>query len=137
MTRPRRLGIAVLVLALGWVMSPRGVVAQDEAVHAEPTLQEVQEHITRLEQLQEAGELADQDKTRLQLYRSALDSLQAATEAARLSAEFDRQETQAPVELEALRAQLAQPPAETPGSACRAVPSRRSGLGRDTAPPGC
>ena len=116
MTRTRSVRIAILALALFGLAVQTGSRAQDNAAGqigaGSLSIEAVQAHITGLEQLQQAGDLSQEDTTRLQLYHGALASLQAAEQSAQLSREFDNEESQAPVELEAVRAELAETPAE-------------------------
>ena len=78
----------------------------------EVSVEFAEERIADLVEIQEAGELSNEDQTRLQLYRGALESLRAAEVAQRVRAQFAEQGAQAPVEREAVRAELAVPPAE-------------------------
>ncbi|MHC4218267.1 MAG: mechanosensitive ion channel domain-containing protein, partial [Planctomycetota bacterium] len=110
MTKSRTiLGLAFACFLVG---TGRGQDAPPPEDPDELTVEVVEGHISDLEALQEDGDLADEDRTRLQLYRGALDSLKAARESERLASLFEEQEAQAPVELESVKAELAQPPAE-------------------------
>lgn len=115
MNRARSARLAILAVAMCGLAVPAGGRAQDNAAVAgqvDPgalTIEAVQAHITELEQLQQAGALGDEDTTRLQLYHGALASLQAAEQSAQLGREFDEEEAEAPVELEAVKARLAEP----------------------------
>ncbi|TDJ58698.1 MAG: hypothetical protein E2O40_01195, partial [Planctomycetota bacterium] len=116
MSRSRSVLVAIFVL-LSCGIATQTVAAQDdqpslpsESLIAVPTIQEVEEEIKPLAAAQEADDLTDEDTTRLQLLRGALASLQAAAKSKQLGLEYDAKENQAPVELQAIRAELARPP---------------------------
>ena len=77
-----------------------------------PTIEEVEAQIKLLTDLQEADDLSDEGTTRLQLLGGALASLQQAAKSRQLGLEYEQMEAQAPVELQAIRAELAKPPSE-------------------------
>ena len=116
MNRSRSVLVAILAL-LSCGVATQAVVAQDEPPSsadetsaAIPTIEEVEEQIKPLAELQETDDLTDEDTTRLHLLRGALASLQQAAKSRQIGLEYDEKETQAPVELEAIRAELAKPP---------------------------
>ena len=103
--------LAILLITVCGLTVQTGGRAQDNAAAAgqlDPgtlAIEAVEARIAELEQLQLTGDLGDEDTTRLQLYHGALASLLAAEQSARISREFDDKESQAPVELEAVRAE--------------------------------
>jgi len=116
MTRSRSVLAAILAL-LSCGIATQAVVAQDDPLPSDsetpvglPTIEEVQRQIKLLEDRQEAEDLTDEDTTRLHLLRSAVASLQAAAKSKRTGLEYDAKEANAPVELKAIRAELARPP---------------------------
>ncbi|MEE8459639.1 MAG: hypothetical protein V3S08_07185, partial [Phycisphaerales bacterium] len=127
MSRSRSVLVAIFVL-LSCGIATQAVVAQDnrpslpsESSVALPTIEEVEAQIKPLADAQEADDLTDEDTIRLQLLRAALASLQAAAKSRQLGLEYDAKETQAPLELQAIRAELARrPDAMTPQIPARA-----------------
>ena len=127
MNRSRSVIVAILVL-LSCGIATQAVVAQDDPLQSDsetavglPAIEEVERQIKLLADLQAEEDLTDEDTTRLQLLRSAVVSLQAAAKSKRVSLEYDEKDTNAPVEIEAIRRELAEPPeALTPEVPARA-----------------
>ena len=116
MSRSRSVLVAILAL-LSCGVATQAVVAQDdppspaeESSVAVPTIEEVEAQIKPLAEAQEADDLTDEDTIRLQLLRGALASLQAAATSKALGIEYNAKEAQAPVEFQAIRVELAEPP---------------------------
>ncbi len=86
--------------------------AAQETVNDAPTIEAVQERIANLKPAEDDGTIDDEGKTRLQLYRQAVESLRAAANSIKQRTKFASDMAQAPTEMETVRAELAQPPAE-------------------------
>ena len=133
MNRSRSVIVAILVL-LSCGIATQAVVAQDDPLQSDsetavglPAIEEVERQIKLLADLQAEEDLTDEDTTRLQLLRSAVVSLQAAAKSKRVSLEYDEKDTNAPVEIEAIRRELAEPPeALTPEAPARPSSGRTS-----------
>jgi potassium efflux system protein len=106
----RRLQLA----ALGLLLLVGGAVhGQQQAPEpAAPTLESVQGRIDELQALEADGTIDEEGKTRLGLYRQALDALRQAGAQAEQRAQHEQAIAQAPSEIETVRAEVAQPPAE-------------------------
>jgi potassium efflux system protein len=77
-----------------------------------PTVDSVQARIDELQKPEADGTIDEEGKSRLALYRQALDALRQANAAAEQRAQHEQAIAQAPAEIETIRAELAQPPAE-------------------------
>ena len=76
-----RTRLMCIIAALASLVAVASVLAQDPAARpgsSGPTIASVLERITTLEAPEQEGTLDEEDKTRLQLYRQALESLRAA-----------------------------------------------------------
>lgn len=114
--------LLAMILAAGTAGGQQTAPGDDRDISPPPTADQVQQQITALEAIEDPSE---EDQTRLQLYRSALESLKAAAESRKLKAQYVDKEGQAPVELQELRAELDEPPKdlepESPPGATLAV----------------
>ncbi len=110
----RRRLIRVITLAAAILLGAPYAPAQDTPAPDgdAPTIQAVQDRIASLKPAEDAGTIDDEGMTRLQLYRQALESLRAAANSVKERTKFANELTQAPVKLESVRAELAEPPAE-------------------------
>ncbi|MHC4102239.1 MAG: hypothetical protein ACYSW1_15325, partial [Planctomycetota bacterium] len=77
-----------------------------------PTVESVQGRIDELQKLEADGTIDEEGKTRLGLYRQALDALRQAGVAAEQRAQYEQAIAQAPAKIEALQAELTEPVAE-------------------------
>jgi potassium efflux system protein len=77
-----------------------------------PTIESVQARIDELQKLETDGTIDEGGKSRLGLYRQAHDALREANAAAAQRAEYEQAIAQAPSEIETVKAELAQPPAD-------------------------
>ena len=105
------LAVASLVgvpYALGQGTPPPATKTIDDA----PTIEAVQERIADLTPAEDDGTIDEEGKTRLQLYRQAVESLRAAANSVKQRAKFTGDLEQAPTDLGSVRAELAQPPTE-------------------------
>jgi potassium efflux system protein len=105
------------LLALGVAAAPGPAVgaqpqAPAPAVPEAPAIDAVQARVAELEVLAQAGQLDDEGRTRLQLYREALAALVRARDASEQRARYESELGQLPGEQEAVKAELAQPPSE-------------------------
>ena len=100
--------VRILVAVLACLAA--GVRAQDAGRQPELSIDSVQERIAGLEPAEQEGTLDEDGKTRLQLYRQAVESLRAAGTSDNERTRFADDFAAVPGELQKIRAELARPP---------------------------